>query len=85
LYKALATGELMKTFNLAFYAKTAAGSEVLQFTIDLSGAIIRDIVQVKQNCDSTPDLMKFAKYEQVSFGYAPMQWTWYDGTNRISY
>jgi len=85
LYKALATGELMKTFNLVFYAKTAAGSEVLQFTIDLFGAIIRDIVQVKQNSDSTPDLMKFAEYEQVSFGYAPIQWSWYDGPNRISY
>ena len=85
LYKALATGELMKTFNLAFYEKTAAGSEALQFTIDLFGAIIRDIVQVKQNSDSTPDLMKFAEYEQVSFGYAPIQWSWYDGPNRISY
>jgi type VI secretion system secreted protein Hcp len=85
LYKAFATAELMKTFNLAFYAKTASGSEVLQFTIDLSGAIIKNIVQVKQNSDSTPDLLKFAEYEQVSFDYGPIQWSWYDGPNRISY
>ena len=85
LYKALATGEIMKTFNLAFYVKTGTGLEVQQFTIDLFGAQITDIVQIKQNSDSTPDLTKFAEYEQVSFAYGPIQWSWYDGPNRISY
>jgi type VI secretion system secreted protein Hcp len=85
LYKALATGEQMKSFNLAFYAKTVAGSEILQFTIELFGPQITSILEVKQNSDSTPDLMKFAEYEQVSFAAGPIQWSWYDGPNRISY
>jgi type VI secretion system secreted protein Hcp len=85
LYKALATGESIKTFNLSFYAKTAVGSEFLQFTIELFGTAIKSIFEVKQNSDSTPDLMKFAEYEQVTFFEGPTQWTWYDGQNRTSY
>jgi len=85
LYKALATGESIKTFNLSFYAKTAVGSEFLQFTIELFGTLIESILEVKQNSDSTPDLMKYAEYEQVTFFGGPIQWSWYEGQNRISY
>jgi type VI secretion system secreted protein Hcp len=84
LYQALGSAETMKTFNLAFYVKTATGQEVQQFTIDLGNAKIASILQVKQNSDSTPDLMKFAEYEEVYFIYQTIQWSWKDGLNVIT-
>jgi type VI secretion system secreted protein Hcp len=84
LYKALASAETMKTFNLSFYVRTTTGQEVQQFTIDLVNAQISSILQVKQNSNSTPDLMKFAEYEEVYFRYQAIQWSWKDGVNAIS-
>ena len=64
--------------------KTTTGQEVQQFTIDLVNAQIVSILQVEQNSNSTPDLMKFAEYEEVYFRYQTIQWSWKDGLNVIS-
>jgi type VI secretion system secreted protein Hcp len=84
LYQALGSAEVMKTFNLGFYVKTTTGQEVQQFTIDLVNAQIASILQVEQNSNSTPDLMKFAEYEEVYLWYQTIQWSWKDGLNVIS-
>ena len=85
LYKALSSAEKMKTFNLAFYVKTSTGQEVQQFTIDLVDAQVSNINQVKQNSNSTPDLMKFAEFEEVQFIYQSIKWSWIEGINTISH
>ena len=84
LYKALVTSEKMKNCNLAFYAKTAAG-EFQQFTIDLVNAQIVSVIQFKENAGSTPDLIKFAEYEEVHLVSQSIKWSWFDGPNPISY
>jgi type VI secretion system secreted protein Hcp len=84
LYKALAINETMKTFNLAFYAKTAT-TEIQQFTIDLVNARIVSIIQIKENAGSTIDAIKFAEYEELHFLAQSIKWSWYDGPNPISY
>jgi type VI secretion system secreted protein Hcp len=84
LYRALVTNEKMTTFNLAFYVTPPGGQEVKQFTIDLVNANIFFINQVKQNSNSTPELMKFAEYEEVSFTYQKIIWTWSNGINDLS-
>lgn len=84
LYRALVTNEKMTTFNLAFYVTPPGGQEVKQFTIDLVNANIFFINQVKQNSNSTPELMKFAEYEEVSFTYQKIIWTWSNGINVLS-
>jgi len=85
LYKVLWSAEKMKTFNLAFYAKTPTGQEVQQFTIDLVDAQVSNINQAKQNSNSTPDLMKFAEFEEVQFIYQSVKWSWIEGINVISH
>ena len=85
LYKALSSGEKIKTFNLAFYVKTPTGQEVKQFTIDLIDAQVSNINQAKQNSNSTPDLMKFAEFEEVQFVYQSIKWSWIEGINIISH
>ena len=84
LYRALVTNEKMTTFNLAFYVTPPGGQEVKQFTIDLVNANIFFINQVNQNSNSTPELMKFAEYEEVSFTYQKIIWTWSNGINVLS-
>jgi len=84
LYRALVTNEKMTTFNLAFYVTPPGGQEVKQFTIDLVNANIFFLNQVKQNSNSTPELMKFAEYEEVSFTYQKIIWTWSNGINDLS-
>jgi len=84
LYRALVTNEKMTTFNLAFYVTPPGGQEVKQFTIDLVNANIFFLNQVKQNSNSTPELMKFAEYEEVSFTYQKIIWTWSNGINVLS-
>ena len=84
LYRALVINEKMTTFNLAFYVTPPGGQEVKQFTIDLVNANIFFINQVKQNSNSTPELMKFAEYEEVSFTYQKIIWTWSNGINVLS-
>ena len=84
LYQALVTNEKMTTFNLAFYATPPGGQEIKQLTIDLVNADISSINQVRQNSDATPDLMKFAEYEEVSFTYGTIKWTWSNGINVLS-
>lgn len=84
LYRALVTNEKMTTFNLAFYVIPPGGQEIKEFTIDLVGAYISSINQVKQNSNSTPELMKFAEYEEVSFTYGTIKWSWSNGINVLS-
>jgi type VI secretion system secreted protein Hcp len=79
LYQALVNHENLSTFNLAFYVKTSSGQEVLQFKIDLVNAVITSIIQAKENSNSTPDLMKFAEYEEVYFSFQKITWSWTNG------
>lgn len=76
LYRALVSNERITTFNLASYVTPPGGQEVKLFTIDLLNAYISSINQAKQNSNSTPDLIKFAEYEEVYSVYETIKWSW---------
>ena len=43
------------------------------------------LIKLKQNSNSTPDLMKFAEFEEVQFVYQSIKWSWIEGINIISH
>lgn len=83
LYSLLTTSEVLKTAQLQFWtpqikAGTGVGSEVQHYTVVLANARITDI-KFKMANIKNPDLQKFAEYEEISFTYESIAWTWNDG------
>ena len=83
LYQALATNEVLKGFRLQFWtpqikAGTGVGSEVQHYTVTLNNSRIVDI-KFKMANIKNPELQKYTEYEEVSFVYESISWTWNDG------
>lgn len=83
LYNLLVTNEEITDWTLQFWtpkigAATGAGTEVQHFTVKLINARITDI-QFHQPNNRIPDTAKLAEYEEVSFIYDKIEWTWTDG------
>ncbi len=83
LYEAWVNDELLSTWELQFWAPatggtTAAGKEVMRYTVRLSNAVICDIRFHMLN-NKNPELMRFAEYEEVSFVYQKIEWSWVPG------
>jgi type VI secretion system secreted protein Hcp len=83
LYQVLTTNETLKIVKLNFWtpqikAGTGTGSEVQHYTVTLTNAKIVDI-KFKMANIKNPELQKFAEYEEVSFVYDSIDWTWNDG------
>lgn len=84
LYNSLCNNENITEFKLQFWGpkKTAAGAptglEFQHYTIQLTNARIADI-SFKMLNTKNPDLVKYAEYEEVSFVYESIEWTWTDG------
>jgi type VI secretion system secreted protein Hcp len=82
LRTALITGENLPEVTLQFHAPqraaTGGGAETQHFTIALKNARIAGIHHVMPN-NKDPQLTKLAAYEQVSFVYDEITWTWTDG------
>lgn len=74
----LTTNENLPEVTLNFYAASRAGAEAQHFTIKLKNARIAGIRHVMPN-NKDPELTKLAAYEQVSFVYEEITWTWNDG------
>ena len=84
LYSALVGNETLSNWELQFWgpsigtAATASGKEVMRYTVRLSNAVISDIrFQMLNN--KNPDLVRYAEYEEVSFVYEKIEWTWVQG------
>lgn len=83
LYNMLCTNENVTEVILKFWtpqikAATGVGSEVQHYTVKLTNANIAEI-QFNMANIRDPALVKFAEYEQVSFTYQKIEWTWTDG------
>lgn len=81
LYQALATGELITRFELQFWtpqARAGVGAETQHYTVRLTNARITGIKFVMPN-NRDPELAKHTEYEEVSFTYDSITWTWTDG------
>lgn len=83
LWNILATSENLKTVTLQFWtpqisASSGVGAEVQNYTITLTNANIASMRMVKENIRN-PELMKYADYEEISFTYESIVWTWTQG------
>jgi type VI secretion system secreted protein Hcp len=83
LYSALVNNENISEWKLQFWTPQLAaaggvGSERQHYTIELKNASIAAIGQRMLN-NKHPDLMKYAEYEEISFTYQKITWTWTDG------
>jgi len=84
LYTALCNNELITEFELQFWTaqnRGAAGvaAEKQHYTIRLINASISDI-KFRMPNNKNPELADLAEYEEVSFVYQKIDWTWKDGS-----
>jgi len=78
LYNALITNETITEWELQFFAVAANAAEVPRYTVKLANANIADIKFHQPNTQHQ-DLAKYSEYEEVSFTYQKITWTWNDG------
>lgn len=78
LYDMLVTNEIISDWELQFWASSKAGVEIQRYTVKLTGASISDIKFHMPN-NKVPDTAKLSEYEEVSFTYQKIEWTWMDG------
>jgi type VI secretion system secreted protein Hcp len=83
LYDIMVTNENITEWELQFWrpsisSRTGVGTETQNYTVKLSNARIVDIrFQMLNN--KNPDLVRYSEYEEVSFVYEKITWTWNDG------
>lgn len=78
LYTMLATNENITDWVLQYFTPDPRGTETQNFTIHLTNASIDDIRLVKPLTWS-PDLAKIPDYQEISFMYQKIDWTWSQG------
>jgi len=80
LYNALVNNEVIKTFRLDFYQPNSKGTgeEEQHYTIELENATISAITLMMLN-NKYEENMNQKEFEQVSFTYQKITWTWQDG------
>ena len=78
LYAALANNERLTEFLLQFFHTERTGAEKLVYTIKLTNASIAGAHFTMPSTED-PELAKRPEYEQVSFVYEKIEWTWVDG------
>ena len=83
LYNMLVNNENIPEWELQHWTpqlKAASGSgvEVQHYTVKLVNANIANIAFRALN-NKNPELMKYAEYEEISFTYQKIIWTWMDG------
>ena len=83
LYNALVNNENITKWELQFWtpqlsAATGVGAEKQHFTIKLTNANIASIHFRSLN-NKNPDMTRYAEYEEISFTYQKIEWTWVDG------
>jgi type VI secretion system secreted protein Hcp len=78
LYRMLTTNENIPELELRFYHQAAAGMEMQFYTVKLTNASISQIHFVQANVRQ-PELARLEEYEEVSFTYQKIEWTWNEG------
>jgi type VI secretion system secreted protein Hcp len=83
LYRAMTTNELLPEFELQFWTPqlsgmSGVGAERQHYTVKLTNAKISQI-NFKMLNNKNPELVRFAEYEEISFTYDTITWTWTDG------
>lgn len=82
LRKAASSGESLE-FELQFWtpqinAQQGVGVEKQHYTVKLTGAKI-SAINFRMLNNKNPDTVRYAEFEEVSFVYEKIEWTWNDG------
>ena len=83
LYTAICTNENLPEVTIDYWrpqfkAGAGVGAEVQYFTVKLTNANIASIAATMPNVED-PAQQKLDMYEEVSFTYQKIEWTWNDG------
>ena len=83
LRNALVSNENLPELVLRFWTpqplgRAGTGAETNHFTVKLTNAKISAVKMVLPNVKD-PSLMRYAEYEEISFTYQKIQWTWESG------
>ena len=83
LYTAMVGNEPLTACEIQFWAPVTAGvggtaTEQMRYVVRLTNASISDIRFHMPN-NKNPDLMRYSEYEEVSFTYQKIEWTWVAG------
>jgi type VI secretion system secreted protein Hcp len=76
-WNALVNNETLITWELRFWAPTAAGVEKQIYTVSLTNAGIASISEFMPD-NEDPALASLPLLEEISFAYQKIQWTWTD-------
>lgn len=80
LYAALVGNEVLTNWELQFWAASssvgsAAGAEVMRYSVRLTNALVCDIRFHMLN-NKNPELARYVEFEEVAFSYQKIEWTW---------
>lgn len=83
LFSALVNNETIISWELQFFiakikSGAGAGGETNHYTVKLTNASITDIKSIMPN-NKISELAKLLEYEEISFTYQSIEWTWVDG------
>ncbi len=83
LYNILCHNENIPEWELQFWtpqlsAATGVGAEKQHYTIKLTNANIASI-HFRMLNNKNPELMRYTEFEEVTFTYQKIEWTWTDG------
>lgn len=81
LYRALISNENLTTWKLQFWRPQvgpAGTAEVQHYTVALTNAAIASI-EFRMPNTKVPDTAQLEAFEEVSFTYQKIEWTWTDG------
>jgi type VI secretion system secreted protein Hcp len=78
LYQVLTMNENLTGWELQFWRPTPTGTEVNHYTMRLTNANLANIEFHMPNTKD-PDLQRYTEFEEVSFIYQRIEWTWTEG------
>jgi len=78
LYQALVNNERLTDWQLQFWRSGKDGLEKQHYTVQLTNATLCGITLKMPNNKHTR-LMRFSEYEELSFTYQKIAWTWTEG------
>ena len=78
LYRMMVTNENIVDVELRFWRPGATGVEQQYYTVKLTNASISEVHSVMPNV-RVPELARLEPYEEVSFTYQKIEWTWTEG------
>lgn len=78
LYAVLTSNENIREARIEFWTSTPTGQEKQHYTVRLTNATISSIAFRLANAKNAK-LAGLSEYEEVSFTYQKIEWTWNDG------